>query len=432
MSQKNIISGVFLHLKPPKETFQERSLKWWIAFVVILVATVVVLGGLVSLAAVSRSGLGLQVVGSTFLFGIIILIASAARREIIHGWNMTVRRGNLFLVIVFGILAAIMVEVGMIIIADPVLRVSLPENMRGSSLSTSLAVGGILFSLIILLLYEGYPILSERGSPGFIAMSGLLIVFAIVYTTLVSWWIVPYDPTRLDVGPYGAPPSLQFPLGTTALGQDLLSRVLAGGGIMLEVAIISVVVCFSIGVPIGLAASYRGGLADRVVSLVMDSIFAFPGLVLAIAIAAILGPGVTNMALAIAVVYIPSYFRVVRSQVLTVKELPYIEAAIAMGARNRDIIFRYILPNILPSAVVVMSINFADAVLTAAGLTFVGLGLPVDVPDWGWDLTFGSHEYITGKWWSITFPGVMIVILALGFTLAGEGLNEVLTPKLKE
>ena len=201
---------------------------------------------------------------------------------------------------------------------------------------------------------------------------------------------------------------------------------------MLQVAIISVAVCFSVGVPMGLAASYRGGLPDRVVSLVMDSIFAFPGLVLAIAIAAILGPGVTNMAMAIAVVYIPSYFRVVRSQVLTVKELPYIEAAIVMGATNRDIIFRYILPNIIPSAVVVMSINFADAVLTAAGLTFVGLGLPVDVPDWGWDLTFGSHEYITGKWWSITFPGLMIVVLALGFTLAGEGLNEVLTPKLKE
>ena len=201
---------------------------------------------------------------------------------------------------------------------------------------------------------------------------------------------------------------------------------------MLQVALISVVVCFSIGVPLGLASSYRGGSVDKVVSLVMDSIFAFPGLVLAIAIAAMLGPGVVNMALAIAVVYIPSYFRVIRSQVLTVKELPYVEAAIVMGARDRDILFRYVLPNVLPSAVVVMSINFADAVLTAAGLTFVGLGLPVSVPDWGWDLTFGSHQYIAGKWWVISFPGLMIVILALGFTLAGEGLNEILTPRLKE
>ena len=201
---------------------------------------------------------------------------------------------------------------------------------------------------------------------------------------------------------------------------------------MLLVAAISVVVCFSIGVPIGLSTSYRGGKVEKVTGIIMDSIFAFPGLVLAIAIAAMLGPGVVNMALAIAVVYIPSYYRVVRSQVLTIKELPYVEAAVIMGARDRDILVRYILPNLLPSAVVVMSINFADAVLTAAGLTFIGLGLPVNVPDWGWDQTFGSHQYITGAWWVITFPGVMIVILALGFTLAGEGLNELLTPKLEE
>ncbi|MFW9963340.1 MAG: ABC transporter permease, partial [Candidatus Sifarchaeia archaeon] len=305
-----------------------------------------------------------------------------------------------------------------------------PES--AGSLSSALVLGGTVLGVIVIILYDGYPILKKRGSPGYATVAGLLIIFAMVYMTAISWWIVPYDPRVLDVGPYGAPPSDQFPLGTTSLGQDLLSRTIAGGGIMLQVAALSVVVCFSIGVPLGLGASYRGGSADKVVSLVMDSIFAFPGLVLAIAIAAMLGPGVLNMALAIAVVYIPSYFRVIRSQVLTVKELPYVEAAIVLGARDRDILFRYILPNVLPSAIVVMSINFADAVLTAAGLTFVGLGLPVNVPDWGWDLTFGSHQYIAGKWWVISYPGLMIVILALGFTLAGEGLNEVLTPKLKE
>jgi peptide/nickel transport system permease protein len=122
----------------------------------------------------------------------------------------------------------------------------------------------------------------------------------------------------------------------------------------------------------------------------------------------------------------------VRSQVLTVKELPYVEAAVVMGARNREILLRYILPNVLPSAIVVMSINFADAVLTAAGLTFVGLGMPIDVADWGWDLSFGWQQLIVGAWWVITFPGLMIVFLALGFTLVGEGFNEILTPKLKE
>ena len=423
MGQSKIISGVFIQLRPSKDTFEDRSNKWWLAFVAILISTAIVMTGFILLAAVSHSGLGLQVVGYTMLFGFIVFIASIFRKVGIRDKLLTIKQANIVLIVVFIVLGVISYAVGYLVITDSELS---------SSMASALALGGVVLSLVVLLLYEGYPILSERGSPGFIAMSGLLIVFAIVYMTIISWWIVPYDPTRLDVGPYGAPPSSAFPLGTTAIGQDLLSRVIAGGGIMLQVAVISVAVCFAVGVPAGLAASYRGGLVDRTTSLVMDSIFAFPGLVLAIAIAAMLGPGVTNMALAIAVVYIPSYFRVVRSQVLTVKELPYVEAAIIMGARDRDIIFRYILPNILPSAVVVMTINFADAILTAAGLTFVGLGLPVDVPDWGWDLTFGSHELIAGKWWSITFPGVMIVILALGFTLAGEGLNEVLTPKLKE
>ncbi len=423
MEQKNIVSGIFFHLKPSKETFENRPTKWWAGFILIAATVVMVLSGLVLLSANSNSGLGLVVVGYTFLFGGIILITSAFRRNVIRNKLMTVKKSNIVLIAVLVAMAIISYGVGQLIFWG---------DEQSWSLGTALAFGGIMISAIVMLFYEGYPILSERGSPGYIAMSGLLIVFSMVYMTFVSWWIVPYNPTRLDVGPYGAPPSFAFPLGTTALGQDLLSRVISGGGIMLQVAVISVAVCFTIGVPAGLAASYRGGLVDRTVSLVMDSIFAFPGLVLAIAIAAMLGPGVANMALAIAVVYIPSYFRVVRSQVLTVKELPYVEAAVIMGARDRDIIFRYILPNVLPSAIVVMSINFADAILTAAGLTFVGLGLPVDVPDWGWDLTFGSHELIAGKWWSITFPGLMIVFLALGFTLAGEGLNEVLTPKLKE
>jgi peptide/nickel transport system permease protein len=423
VSQKKVVSGILLQLKPSKETFIEKSGKWWAAFIAILGTTIIFLIGLFFFAANAFSGIGLPVVSYTFLVGIVLLITSAFRRVVIQQGVLTKGRANFMFVIVSAIILTVSYVIG---------SFGQPVAIDESSLGISLSVGGLTLSLIILLIFDVYPILSERGSPGYIAMSGLLIVFSVVYMTAISWWIVPYNPSRLDVGPYGAAPSIQFPLGTTSLGQDLLSRVLAGGNIMLQVAMLSVVVCFSIGVPVGLAASYSGGVVDRSVSLVMDSIFAFPGLVLAIAIAAMLGPGVVNMALAIAVVYIPSYFRVVRSQVLTVKELPYVEAAIVMGAKNRDIIFRYILPNILPSAVVVMSINFADAILTAAGLTFVGLGLPVDVPDWGWDLTWGSHEYMSGKWWSITFPGLMIVILALGFTLAGEGLNEVLTPKLKE
>lgn len=419
--QSKAISGVFYFLIPKTGDWKEQSRKFLFGLAIILISSLVIIAAFMGLALRSNSGIGIWVVGFTILCAFIILLSSAYRRYKISENQLTPRRGWLFLVVVFIILGFISAMVGFFWV---------PES--AGSLSSALVLGGTVLGVIVIILYDGYPILEKRGSPGYATVAGLLIIFAMVYMTAISWWIVPYDPRVLDVGPYGAPPSDQFPLGTTSLGQDLLSRTIAGGGIMLQVAALSVVVCFSIGVPLGLGASYRGGSADKVVSLVMDSIFAFPGLVLAIAIAAMLGPGVLNMALAIAVVYIPSYFRVIRSQVLTVKELPFVEAAIVLGARDRDILFRYILPNVLPSAIVVMSINFADAVLTAAGLTFVGLGLPVNVPDWGWDLTFGSHQYIAGKWWVISYPGLMIVILALGFTLAGEGLNEVLTPKLKE
>jgi peptide/nickel transport system permease protein len=250
--------------------------------------------------------------------------------------------------------------------------------------------------------------------------------------TVTSPWIRPYDPIAINVGPLLSPPSVQFPLGTNHLGQDMLSRVLSGGAIMFQVAVLSVIVCLVVGVPIGLFASYLGGYTDKVASLVMDSIYAFPGLVLAIAIAAMLGPGVVNMALSIAVVYVPSYFRIIRSQVLTIKELPYVEAATIMGARSRTTLFRYILPNVIPSIVAVATINFADAVLTSAGLTFVGLGLPVSTPDWGWDLTYGRRLLPSGAWWVIAFPGLMVVLLALGFTMMGEGLSELFNPRLQK
>ena len=275
--------------------------------------------------------------------------------------------------------------------------------------------------------------LTKRGSAGWMTIIGSVIVSSMISMTVLGPWISPYDPTaRPSPPPNPSPPSADFPLGTNLLGQDMLSRVLSGGSIMLQVALLSVLFCFIIGVPIGLLSSYAGGVLDKVFTLVMDSFYAFPGMVLAIAIAAMMGRGVVNMALSIAVVYVPSYFRIVRSQVLTIKELPYTEAARAAGARGRTILLRYILPNVVPSIVVVATVNFADAILTAAGLTFVGLGVTIDVPDWGWDLTKGRQLLPSGAWWVITFPGIMIVLLALGFTLIGEGLSELLNPRLEQ
>jgi peptide/nickel transport system permease protein len=281
-------------------------------------------------------------------------------------------------------------------------------------------------------LLPGLTSLAKRGLAGWLVIFGAIIVVAVVVMTIFSPWIAPYDPSTINVGPLLSPPSTNFPLGTDDVGRDMLSRIIAGGGIMLQVAILSVIVCLMIGVPLGLFSSHTGGVIDRFVSLIMDSVYAFPGLILAIAIALVLGRGVINMALSIAVVYVPSYFRIVRSQVLSIKELPYVEAANAAGARKRTVLSRYILPNVVPSIAVVATVNFADAILTAAGLTFIGMGVPVNVPDWGWDLTNGRRLLPSGAWWVITFPGVLIILLALGFTLMGEGLSELLNPRLEQ
>jgi peptide/nickel transport system permease protein len=281
-------------------------------------------------------------------------------------------------------------------------------------------------------LLPGLRSLAKRGLAGWLVIFGAALTAAIAVMTLISPWIVPHNPSAINVGRQLLPPNSQFPLGTDDLGRDMLSRVISGGGTMLQVAVLSVLVCMIIGVPLGLFSSHTGGVVDRFFSLIMDSIYAFPGLVLAIAIALVLGRGVINMALSIAVVYIPSYFRVIRSQVLSIKELPYIEAANAAGAKRRTVLSRYILPNVLPSIVVVATVNFADAILTAAGLTFIGMGVPVSIPDWGWDLTNGRRLLPSGSWWVIAFPGLMIILLALGFSLMGEGLSELLNPRLEQ
>ena len=278
----------------------------------------------------------------------------------------------------------------------------------------------------------GLTSLVKRGLAGWLVILGAILVIAVIAMTALSPWISPHDPTALRVGPLLSPPSGQFPFGTDDLGRDMLSRVISGGGVMLQVAVLSVIVCLMIGVPLGLFSSHTGGVIDRFISLIMDSVYAFPGLILAIAFALVLGRGVINMALSIAVVYVPSYFRIIRSQVLSIKELSYVEAANAAGAKKRTILLRYILPNVVPSIVVVATVNFADAILTAAGLTFIGMGVPVNIPDWGWDLTNGRNLLPSGAWWVITFPGLMIILLALGFTLMGEGLSELLSPKLEE
>ena len=222
-----------------------------------------------------------------------------------------------------------------------------------------------------------------------------------------------------------------FVMGTNQIGQDIFSRIIWGTRIALIVGISSAVVAIILGVPLGLISGFMGGRLDRALTLLMDSMYAFPGLILAIAIAAVLGPGIGNVIVAIAVVYVPTYFRIVRGQTLSVKEELYVEAARSLGATAATILRKYFFPNVIPSVVVIFSVNVADAILTEAGLSFLGLGLPPDTPDWGIDLARGQ-DYLRRAWWMIAFPGGMVSLVTLAFSMLGESLSEILNPKLAE
>jgi peptide/nickel transport system permease protein len=237
---------------------------------------------------------------------------------------------------------------------------------------------------------------------------------------------------NIPVEAVGAPFGTRFALGTDNYGRDVLSRIMHGARTVLGIAILAALMSAAVGIPMGLLSAFFGGTLDRVLSLVMDSLYSFPGLILAIAMAALLGPGMLNIAIAIAVIYIPVYFRLVRGKVLSVKEALYVEAAQSLGAGAVTILVQYVFPNVIPSIVVIFSVNVADAILTEAGLSFLGLGLPPPTPDWGFDLSAGKRFVPSGYWWIITFPGMMIALLTLGFSMLGEGLNELLNPRLTE
>jgi peptide/nickel transport system permease protein len=239
-------------------------------------------------------------------------------------------------------------------------------------------------------------------------------------------------PTLVEVGTVtGEAITKGFTLGTNDIGQDILSRMIWGTRIALIIGFSSALLSLFLGIPLGLLAGFTGGLFDRILSLIMDSLYAFPGLILAIAITAVLGPSILNIVFAIAVLYIPTYYRVVRGQTLTVKQEVYVEAAESIGAKKSEILWRYIFPNVIPSVAIIFSVNVADAILTGAGLSFLGLGLPPTMADWGIDLARGQR-FIQNAWWMITFPGLAILLVVLSFTLLGEGLSEIFNPKLRD
>jgi peptide/nickel transport system permease protein len=270
--------------------------------------------------------------------------------------------------------------------------------------------------------------------------TGLALTLLFVVLAIFAEWIAPYGFNQymahgVRFPQQGAPSALHW-FGTTVDSEDVLSRVVYGARTSIEVVLLAV--CFSIivGVPLGLVSGYFGGWLDRLLVLVNDSIFAFPYLLLAIVIAFLLqgsvGGGVITAAIAITVVYIPQYFRVVRNTVLSVREEPYVEAGKALGARPRTVIRRYVFANVIQSVPVVASLNAADAILTLASLSFLGIGMdPSVAAEWGYDVSRGIADAQAGYWWTGMFPGLAIILLVMGLTLVGEGLNDTLNPLLR-
>ena len=270
------------------------------------------------------------------------------------------------------------------------------------------------------------------GVEWWILVVGALIILAVIFMAIFASAIAPFDPYAQNTGPQLSPPGGDHLMGTDNLQRDVWSRIVHGSQTILRVAVLAAIVSSVIGILLGLISGFSGGILDRVLSLIMDSVYSFPGLILAIAFAAMLGPGVINITLAVAVIYIPTYFRLVRGQTLSIKEELYVEAAKAIGASGSTILWQYIFPNVIATTVVVFTLNVADAIMIEAALTYLGLGLPPDIVDWGMDLAMGKRFLPSGHWWLITFPGAMISLLALGFTMLGEGLAEILNPRLLE
>ncbi|MDY8045952.1 nickel transporter permease [Paenibacillus polymyxa] len=262
------------------------------------------------------------------------------------------------------------------------------------------------------------------------AFVGLSIIIFFVIIALIAPWIAPFDYKEQNLASRLQPPSAEHWFGTDDLGRDLLTRTLYGARISLWVGFLSVIGSMIVGTALGLIAGFYGKWADMAISRLFDILLAFPGILLAIAIVAILGPSLENALYAIAIVNVPTYGRLVRSKVLSVKTEEYITSARALGANNTRIILRYILPNSLTPIIVQGTLGIGTAIIEAAALGFLGLGAQPPEPEWGKMLS-DSRQYIQNAPWTVIFPGVSIMLTVLGFNLMGDGLRDVLDPRAK-
>ncbi|MDJ0706827.1 MAG: ABC transporter permease [Leptolyngbyaceae cyanobacterium MO_188.B28] len=259
----------------------------------------------------------------------------------------------------------------------------------------------------------------------------LVLILAALFAPLLQSWGWLQDPAISLENPIHHAPSPEYWFGTSRQGYDVFSRTIFGTRAAWQVVLLATTMSVLVGVPLGLVSGYRGGVLDRVLLFLMDTIYTLPGLLLSMTLAFVVGRGVINAAIALSIAYVPQYYRVVRNHTISVKTELFIEAAQAMGAPTQTVLTRYLFLNVIQSVPVLFTNNTADAVLILGGLGFLGLGLPEQVPEWGSDIRQALDALPTGIWWTALFPGLALTLMVTGLSLVGEGLNEFVNPLLR-
>lgn len=271
---------------------------------------------------------------------------------------------------------------------------------------------------------------SRRFARNWIGLSGAVVVVLCVVVALLAPLLAPYGPEETHPNWKLFAPNEYFVFGTDEFGRDILSRIIFGARISLEVGLLSVSLALALGASAGLLAGFLGGWLDGLTMRCMDVLFAFPAILLAIGIMAVLGTGIANATLAIGIVYAPSFARLARASVLSLKEMEFVQAARVLGLGELAILARHVVPNVLGPIIVQTSFSLSTAILTEASLSFLGLGTPPSIPSWG-SMLSSSRRYVELDPWPAIFPGLAIMLLVLGFNLFGDGLRDVLDPRLQ-
>jgi peptide/nickel transport system permease protein len=262
-----------------------------------------------------------------------------------------------------------------------------------------------------------------------VTLAGLVIIAVVVICALFAPLIAPYPPLQGNAAETLQPPSLSHLFGTDSIGFDVFSRVIYGARLDLLIAFGAVAIALVVGCAIGAVSGFLGRVVDEVVMRVMDMLSAFPSFILALGVVAALGPSLPNLIFAIAFVNVPVYARLLRARVLTVREAQYVRAATALGLSRRRILFVHVLPNSWAPIFVQSTLQAGYAILEAAGLSFLGLGVRVPKPEWGVMINMGLQYIVSGQWWITFFPGMAIALTVMGFNLIGDGLQDVLDPR---